>query len=216
MILTIACLIFTFTAAAYRHNEIQTKAHEIAELARSMGLSEDNPIIVEASRIWWAENEADTTETKSAAEEVAEKETASLEGVYYTNLNTVATMIAKTIYGEARGTYSITEQACIIWTMLNRVDAGYGTLEEVITAKYQFAYRSHFPTTDDYGRDLTELAKDVISRWEAEKAGEADVGRVLPQGYLWYSGDGHHNYFRNSYSGSSQRWDYSLPSPYET
>lgn len=35
----------------------QTKAHDIAEIAREMGLSEDNPIIVEASRLWWAERE---------------------------------------------------------------------------------------------------------------------------------------------------------------
>lgn len=210
VILTVVCLVLASTAAAYRQTETQDKVHQIAELAREIGLSEDNPIITEASRIWWEEENA----TASFAG-VESEPAASLEGVYYTDLDTVATMIAKTIYGEARGTYSITEQACIIWTMLNRVDAGYGTLEEIITAKYQFAYKASFPTTDDYGRDLVALAKDVIARWESEKSGKTDVGRVLPQGYLWYSGDGSHNYFRNSYSNYSQRWDYSLSSPYE-
>lgn len=208
MIAVVLCLMLTFTAAAYSQTETQEKAHQIAEIARTMGLSEDNPIIVEASRIWWEE--------EGSPDVVAELETDfTCEGIYYSDLDTVAAMIAKTIYGEARGIYSITEQACIIWTILNRVDAGYGTIEEVITAPYQFAYRSGFPTTDDYDRDLVELAKDVIARWEAEKTGVADVGRVLPKGYLWYSGDGRHNYFRNSYRGS-QNWNYSLTSPYES
>lgn len=35
--------------------ERQVKAHEIAEAARELGLPEDNPIIQEASRIWWEE-----------------------------------------------------------------------------------------------------------------------------------------------------------------
>lgn len=35
----------------------QAKVHDIAEIARSIGLPEDNPIIKEASRLWWeAEN----------------------------------------------------------------------------------------------------------------------------------------------------------------
>lgn len=34
----------------------QDTAHEIAELARSMGLPEDDPIIKRASEIWWQED----------------------------------------------------------------------------------------------------------------------------------------------------------------
>lgn len=47
------------------------------------------------------------------------------------------------------------------------------------------------------------------------KDGETDTGRVLPSDYLWFSGDGKHNYFRNAYKGG-ETWDWSLPSPYET
>ena len=47
-----------------------------------------------------------------------------------------------------------------------------------------------------------------------EKAGMTDVGRTLPSNYLYYGGDGKHNYFRTEWKGGT-RWNYSLPSPYE-
>lgn len=128
----------------------------------------------------------------------------------------VATMIAKTIYGEARGIESVTEQACVAWTILNRVDAGYGNIVTVITTPNQFAYSQDALTVDDYGRDLVELALDVISRWEREHAGEKNVGRVLPKKYLWFGGENGHNWFRDDYRKYNHIWNYSLPSPYES
>jgi len=125
-----------------------------------------------------------------------------------------ATMMAKVMYKEARGIQSRTEIACVGWTILNRVDAGYGSIQAVITAPNQFAYSSSAKTVSDYGYDLVALATDVCDRWSREKAGQGDVGRVLPKGYLWYSGYGGHNHFRNAFSGGTQ-WNYSLPSPYE-
>lgn len=128
---------------------------------------------------------------------------------------TDATMMAKVMFCESRGIKSKTEIACIGWTILNRVDAGYGSIYKVITAPNQFAYRSNASTTSDYGYDLVALATDVLDRWSREKAGQTSVGRVLPKGYLWYAGDGRHNYFRNQYKNGT-RWNYSLPSPYES
>lgn len=128
---------------------------------------------------------------------------------------TDAVMVARVMYLEARGIRSKTEIACVGWTILNRVDAGMGSIQAVITAPNQFAYRPSAPTTSDYGYDLVALATDVLDRWSREKAGEGNVGRVLPQGYLWYAGDGSHNYFRNQYKGGT-RWTYSLSSPYES
>ncbi len=123
-----------------------------------------------------------------------------------------AVMIAKVLYNEARGIQSDTEKACIVWVILNRVDAGYAdTISDVITARNQFAYRASTPVWDD----LLSLSYDVLTRWASEKQGQTDVGRVLPSDYLWYTGNGLHNLFRNSYSGKSH-WNYSLPSPYET
>lgn len=129
--------------------------------------------------------------------------------------STDAVMIARVMFLEARGIQSKTEIACVGWTILNRVDAGYGSISAVITAPNQFAYSASASTTSDYGYDLIALATDVLDRWSREKAGQTNVGRVLPKGYLWYAGDGKHNYFRNQYKGGT-RWDYSLPSPYES
>ena len=131
------------------------------------------------------------------------------------NREQIATMMAKTLYRESRGITNTVELACIVWTILNRVDAGYGNIYEVITAPYQFAYDEIAPMVGDYGQDFLAIALDVISRWEREHAGETDVGRVLPSGYLWYLGDGAHNWFRNDYYNTYRVWDYSFPSPYE-
>ena len=131
--------------------------------------------------------------------------------------NDEAIMLAKLVYGESRGIYSITEQACVIWTVLNRVDAGLtgNTIYAVVTSPNQFYYSYYFPTVDDYGRDLIALAQDVLDRWYREKAGETDVGRVLPPEYKWYGGNGRYNTFRDAYEGPCNYWNYSLPSPYE-
>ena len=42
--------------------ELQRTAHEIATMAREAGLPEDSPIILECSRLWWAEEAARLTE----------------------------------------------------------------------------------------------------------------------------------------------------------
>ena len=121
-----------------------------------------------------------------------------------------AELIAKCVWGEARGC-STTEQAAVMWCILNRVDAGYGTVTEVITAPYQFTgYRSGNPVDEE----IYNLAVDVLTRWERGKTGQTDVGRVLPSDYLWFNGSGGHNWFRNEYKGGTY-WDWSLDSPYE-
>lgn len=128
-----------------------------------------------------------------------------------------AIMLACLVNGEAGGIWSLTEQACVMWTVLNRVDAGYGdTVAEVITAPGQYYYIESFGTNDEYGRDLVWLAEDVLNRWYREKNGEINVGRVLPAEYLFFGGDGYHNYFRTTYEFGNGFWDYSLPSPYES
>lgn len=121
-----------------------------------------------------------------------------------------AETVAKLVWGEARGCTE-TEQAAVIWCVLNRVDAGYGSIAQVITAPYQFTgYRAGNPVTEE----LYALAVDVLTRWRLEKLGGGNVGRVLPSDYLWFTGDGRHNHFRNAYRGGTY-WDWSLPSPYE-
>lgn len=121
-----------------------------------------------------------------------------------------AIMLAKTIKVEAGGIKSKTEQACIAWTALNRADAQQTTLDKILTAPNQFAYSSKTIVRSD----LLALSYDVLDRWAAERLGATNVGRVLPKDYLWYTGNGKHNFFRNSYNGRCY-WDYSLPSPYD-
>lgn len=130
---------------------------------------------------------------------------------YYTEDEVV--MVAKVLYDECRGIVSDTEKACVVWTICNRVDAGYGsTITHVVTASGQFAYRYYAPVWDE----LYALAEDVLMRWNHEKNGVLNVGRVLPKDYMWYSGDGYHNHFRNHYNAAYGYWDYSIESPYES
>lgn len=58
--LIIISIISTF-CIAFAWTDKQNKAHEIADMARSIGLAEDNPIIKEASRIWWEEQNKNTS-----------------------------------------------------------------------------------------------------------------------------------------------------------
>jgi hypothetical protein len=119
-------------------------------------------------------------------------------------------LIAKTVYGEA-GNQDAMGQAAVIWCILNRVDAGYGTITEVITAKNQFVgYRRSNPVKDE----IKALTEDVLARWQMEKICCGEVGRVLPSDYLWFRGDGQRNYFRNAYRGNYDVWDWDCWNPY--
>lgn len=122
------------------------------------------------------------------------------------------TMLAKLIWGEARGVQSVTQRAAVIWCVLNRVDASEfpDTIAEVVLQKKQFVgYAESFPATDEN----VEIVEDVISRWNAEKVCTAESGRVLPSDYKWFTGDGQSNYFTNGWP-SGDTWDWSMDSPY--
>lgn len=119
-------------------------------------------------------------------------------------------MIAKTVWGEARG-QSTMEQAAVIWCILNRVDRGDGTIAEVITKPNQFVgYSKNNPATDK----LCALAKDVLARWQMEKVCTGDVGRVLPNNYYYFYGDGKDNHFRDKYKGDYTIWNWDCWDPY--
>ena len=120
-----------------------------------------------------------------------------------------AELIAKTLYGECRSCSKL-QQAAVAWCILNRADHYGMSVEDVVTSPGQFAgYSAKYPVLPE----LLELAEDVLRRHAMEQLGAVEVGRVLPEEYLWFSGDGRENYFRNAYS-TSERWDWSLPNPY--
>ena len=120
--------------------------------------------------------------------------------------------IAKTVWGEARG-LSKTQQAGVVWTILNRFDDGrFGEeIIRVITAPSQFAgYKSSHPVDPE----IRNLVIDVLDRYSQEKAGIDNVGRVLPKEYLYFRGNGRVNLFSKK-CNSTNIWDWSLESPYE-
>lgn len=130
-----------------------------------------------------------------------------------------AELIAKTLWGECRGVKSKMEQAAVAWCILNRVDdPRFGnTIEDVITAPYQFAgYRESNPVSTS----LLELAKDVLERWLMEKNDVPDVGRVLPKEYCYFCGYDGRNYFFYKYKNPHYEllygyWAFNCDDPYE-
>lgn len=119
------------------------------------------------------------------------------------------TILAKVVWGEARGIKSQTEQSAVIWTILNRCDAWDREILDVALQPKQFAYNKNNKTVDDFGRDLIDLVSDVLSRWKMD--GE---GRTLPKEYLYFGGHKGHNWFRIGYYDKTY-WDWSLESPYD-
>lgn len=130
-------------------------------------------------------------------------------------------VLTKMLWGEARGVGELSvdgkcisgqcQQAAVIWCVLNRYDAGYSnSIAKVVTAPKQFVgYRESNPVDDQ----LMDLVIDVLDRWNKEKHGETNVGRVLPADYLWFYGDGRHNHFRNEYK-TDAKWAWELEDVY--
>ena len=117
-------------------------------------------------------------------------------------------MLAKLIYGEARGIKSEAQRAAIVWCVLNRVDAeGYpDSISEVIIQDEQFdGYDPANPVrSNDYA-----LALDVVTRW----AGTGE-GRVLPKEYTCFKGDGDANkFYAPGYDNLFWDWQFTDPYP---
>ena len=130
--------------------------------------------------------------------------TAKADSPYYDYEKTVI-VLAKVLYGEARGVRSITNKASVVWCVLNRVDNTEEFKRDTDPAKaamrrHQFAYRSRYPAT----QENIDIVKDVLARWELEKQGVEDVGRVLPKEYTFFCGKGKYNLFRDQYRGGTK------------
>ena len=142
-----------------------------------------------------AESTAYTEPCTPAQAEEAEQENASGAGEpvqqyepapAYTQQDVID--MADIMYWEACG---ISDEANIMGVgcvIANRVDAGWGTLQQVMHAPNQFADFGGAPRYNQCGIDLWALAERVLS-------GERVIG---PQ-YLFYGGDGQLNHFRTSY-----------------
>lgn len=124
--------------------------------------------------------------------------------------------VAQTVWGEARGC-STTEQAAVVWCILNRVDSPefpddpMWVVQQVVSGYKQF---SGYSPDNPVEPDLVALVEDVMARWDMEKIAVGGVGRVLPADYLYFDGDGSHNHFRRDYIRTGETWDWGLASPY--
>ena len=114
--------------------------------------------------------------------------------MYFTEADVTA--LAQMLYGEARGCTVDNQMKCV-WCVLNRVDDERfpDTIIGVVSAPGQFhGYSPNFPVWDE----LKEVARDVLTRWSLEKQGVA-VERELPTEYVFFTGDGIQNNFREVY-----------------
>ena len=133
--------------------------------------------------------------------------------MYVAETEDQAIVLAKLIHRYGYGVASQTQQAGIAWSVLNSVDAsGYGAT--INTVAGNFGYNAAEPTTDNFGRDLIPLARDVIWRWRAGKNGISANGRVLPTGYNYVWSDGSTAWFRTTPNESGTIWGWSYASPY--
>lgn len=129
--------------------------------------------------------------------------------VDYENMGTTAIadsdaiLLAKLMWGEYNNPADYGQSAAVCWCVLNRLDEGtFGdTIKEVVTAPGQFhGYRRSNPVD----ADLYKIACEVLLRYELEKLGAKDAGRVLPKEYLYFSGNGIVNIYRTAYTGGSR------------
>ena len=114
--------------------------------------------------------------------------------MYYTAEDVQA--LAKMLYGEARGC-TLSNQQKAVWCVLNRVDDERypDSIIEVLSQSGQFhGYNPNHPVWDE----LTAVAEDVLTRWSLEKQGVA-VKRELPKSFLYFTGTGRENIFREAY-----------------
>ena len=114
--------------------------------------------------------------------------------------------LANVMHSEANG-LSTREVAMVAWCVLNRVDVGQGSIHSICNSN-QFTRKGN-------RTQYAWLAKDVLERYYLEKTGVQNVGRVLPNNYLYFTGDGKHNYFRSSFEGSRVLYFPELTNPYE-
>ena len=119
--------------------------------------------------------------------------------------------LAKMVWGEARGC-SRKEQAACVWVVLNRVEDPRwpGGILGVLTQKGQFA---GYDPANPVEPEIRALVDDVIARWGMEAQCIGSVGRVIPDDYFYWQGDGKHNIFRREYRDTAT-WSWEMEDPY--
>lgn len=213
-ILTVALFVVVIVCTCKYEHDLKLLNSELNELSAQFDeLEEQIDILKETIGTKPKKVVVDKTEYRVEVTKISQPE-------LYTDEDAV--VLAKMLWGEARGVKDLEidetcvssecQQAAVIWTALNRYDAGYSdSIASVVTAPKQFVgYRESNPVDEE----LMDLVMDVLDRWNKEQYGETDVGRVLPADYMWFYGDGKHNHFRNKFK-TTTRWAWELEDIYE-
>lgn len=109
----------------------------------------------------------------------------------------LAELAGRAVWGEAGGIQDEAQRAAVVWCACNRADAWGMDIWDVLNvgAFHGLAIRGEVP--DEH----IELAREVLARWALEAEGWVDVGRALPEQYLYFEGDGVRNHFSTEYGG---------------
>ena len=160
-------------------------------------------ICIVYARATWEDSEMPEPSQTVLVEEPAdpapsEEPEPSEEPIYYVMYFTEDDVaeVAKMLWGEARGCTRDNQIKCA-WVVCNRVDDARfpDTIQGVLEQPHQFhGYDPTYPVTDE----LYSIAFDVLTRWSYEKQG-IPVRRELPNTYLWFTGNGRENIFREAY-----------------
>lgn len=109
----------------------------------------------------------------------------------------LAELAGRAVWGEAGGIQDYAQRAAVIWCACNRADAWDMEIGDVLTVDqfHGLAIRGEVPPQH------VELARDVLARWTLESEGWVDVGRVLPERFLYFEDNGVINLFSTQYGG---------------
>ena len=109
----------------------------------------------------------------------------------------LAELAGRAIWGEAGGIQDYAQRAAVIWCACNRADAWDMEIGDVLNvdAFHGLAIRGTVP------EQHVELARDVLARWTLAAEGWQSVGRVLPERFLYFEGNGIVNLFSREYGG---------------
>lgn len=109
----------------------------------------------------------------------------------------LAELAGRAVYGEAGGIADYAQRAAVVWCACNRADAWDMEIGDVLNvdAFHGLAIKGEVPA------EHVELARDVLARWTLEAEGWQDVGRVLPERFLYFEGDGRINHYSTEYGG---------------
>ena len=105
------------------------------------------------------------------------------------------TLVCQTVYGEARGC-SREEQMLVAWCICNRADSNGASIEQVVTAPRQFhGYNPENPVTDE----IRSVVLEVLDAWSRGQKALVYEPYATTSEYMYFSGDGAHNWFREEY-----------------